>query len=141
MITYHLRCDKEHQFEGWFADSATCDSQLEEHAVECPFCGSAEVSKAIMAPRIAKGASRKSVAVAPAKEAVQLKQALRQLRNQVEQNCDYVGDQFAEEARKIHYGEADSRGIYGESTDKEATELADEGIEVSRIPWLPREDA
>ena len=141
MITYQLRCDKEHEFEGWFADSATCDSQLEQRAVECPFCGSLEVSKAIMAPRIAKGAGGKSVAVAPAKEAVQLKQALRELRSQVEQNCDYVGDQFAEEARKIHYGEADSRGIYGESTEKQATELADEGIEVSRIPWLPREDA
>ncbi len=141
MITYQLRCDKEHEFEGWFADSSSCDSQLDGHAVECPYCGSVKVSKSIMAPRIAKGASRKSVSVSPAKEAAQLKQALRELRDQVEQNCDYVGDQFAEEARKIHYGEADSRGIYGESSEKEATELADEGIEVSRIPWLPRDDA
>ena len=94
-----------------------------------------------MAPRIAKGKSGKSVAVSPPQEALELKQALRELRNQVEKNCDYVGEQFAEEARKIHYGEADARGIYGESTEKESAELADEGIEVSRIPWLPREDA
>ena len=141
MITYQLRCDKGHEFEGWFADSAACDEQLQGGDVACPFCGSAKVSKAIMAPRIGKGESGKSVAVSPPQEALQLKQALRELRDQVEKNCDYVGEQFAEEARKIHYGEADARGIYGESTEKESAELADEGIEVSRIPWLPREDA
>ncbi len=141
MIKYQLRCDKAHEFEGWFADSATCDAQLKAGDVACPFCGSVEVSKAIMAPRIAKRESGKSVAVAPPQEAVQLKQALRALRDQVEKNCDYVGEQFAEEARKIHYGEADARGIYGESTEQESAELADEGIEVSRIPWVPREDA
>ncbi len=141
MIKYQLRCNKGHEFEGWFADSATCDEQLDTGGVACPICGSAEVSKAIMAPRIGKGGRGKSVAVAPPPEAVQLKQALRDLRDQVEKNCDYVGEQFAEEARKIHYGEADARGIYGESTEQESAELADEGIEVSRIPWLPREDA
>lgn len=141
MIKYQLRCNKEHEFEGWFADSATCDEQLQGGDVACPLCGSAKVSKAIMAPRIGKGESGKSVAVSPPPEALQLKQALRELRDQVEKNCDYVGENFAEEARKIHYGEADPRGIYGESTEKESVELADEGIEVSRIPWLPREDA
>ena len=141
MIKYQLRCNKEHEFEGWFADSAACDEQLQSGDVACPICGSVKVAKAIMAPRIAKGESGKSVAVSPPPEALQLKQALRELRDQVEKNCDYVGEQFAEEARKIHYGEADPRGIYGESTEKESAELADEGIEVSRIPWLPREDA
>lgn len=141
MIKYQLRCNKEHEFEGWFADSAACDEQLQAGDVACPICGSVKVSKAIMAPRIGKGESGTSVAVSPPPEALQLKQALRELRDQVEKNCDYVGEQFAEEARKIHYGEADARGIYGESTEKESAELADEGIEVSRIPWLPREDA
>ena len=141
MIKYQLRCNKEHEFEGWFADSTACDDQLESGAVQCPICGSAKVSKAIMAPRIGKGGNRKAVSVSPGQEAVQLKQALRSLREQVEANCDYVGEEFAEEARKIHYGESDARGIYGESSEKEAGELADEGIEVSRIPWLPREDA
>lgn len=152
MIKYQLRCNKEHEFEGWFADSASCEEQLAAGAVACPVCGSLQVSKAIMAPRIGKGIGKsvgksanegdgKSVAVSPGQQAAELKQALRSLRKQVEDNCDYVGEQFAEEARKIHYGETEARGIYGESTDKEASDLADEGIEVSRIPWIPREDA
>ena len=70
-----------------------------------------------------------------------MRQALRELRRHVEDNCDYVGTQFAEEARKIHYGEAEERNIYGESSDEDAVSLNEEGIKVQRIPWLPRENS
>ena len=70
--------------------------------------------------------------------APQMREMLQEMRKQVEANCDYVGDEFAEDARKIHYGETKERGIYGEASDSEAEALQEEGIEVGRIPWLPR---
>ncbi len=141
MILYQLKCQKEHQFETWFKDGQTCDKQLARKSVECPVCGNKSVSKALMAPRISGGdkarAEQKQMAIA----AAEIKRQLQEIRAQVEDNCDYVGEKFAEEARKIHYGETEARGIYGEATDDAFQELTDEGIEVSRIPWLPRSDA
>lgn len=142
MILYQLKCQKDHQFETWFKDGQTCDKQLSRKAVECPVCGSKSVSKALMAPRIggqdkARVAAQTQMAVA----AAEMKRQLQEIRTQIEDNCDYVGDRFAEEARKIHYGETDARGIYGEASDDDFQELNDEGIEVARIPWLPRSDA
>ena len=97
-----------------------------------------------MAPRIGKGSAEPTAtkAVAPPPDVPpEMLQAMRKLRQHVESHCDYVGPRFAEEARAIHYGERDQRGIYGEASDEEAKELAEEGIEVARIPWLPRQDA
>ncbi|MEZ5830075.1 MAG: DUF1178 family protein [Dongiaceae bacterium] len=155
MILYQLRCGKEHEFEAWFKDGQTCERQLARKTVECPVCGNRKVAKALMAPRI--GASEKKQPVAlppkavPAPEgqgqhpmsvmASAMRQHLQEVRAKVEANCDYVGEKFAEEARKIHYGETEARGIYGEATDQEHQDLVDEGVEVARIPWLPRSDA
>lgn len=147
MILYTLRCAKNHQFEAWFKDSAAYDAQFAAKSVTCPACGSAEVEKAIMAPRVGKKkgdapASRpaaKTVSVDP--RAVAVREQLRELRRQVEENCDYVGPRFAEEARKIHYGETEARGIYGETSDEEAKELSDEGVTFARVPWVSGEDA
>jgi hypothetical protein len=151
MILYQLRCGKDHEFEAWFKDGQTCDRQLARKSVECPACGSKKVAKALMAPRI--GASEKKAAAkqspnAPelnardmAVMAGQMRQHLQAIRAKVEENCDYVGENFAEEARKIHYGETEARGIYGEATDAQHQELTEEGVEVARIPWLPRSDA
>ena len=148
MILYQLRCGKDHAFEAWFKDGQTCERQLARKTVECPTCGSRKVAKALMAPRI--GASEKKGA--PAKQpagqqqpmsvmASAMRQHLQEVRTKIEENCDYVGEKFAEEARKIHYGETEARGIYGEATDDQHQELVEEGVEVARIPWLPRSDA
>lgn len=139
MIKYELKCRKDHVFEAWFYDSATYDKQAAGGKVVCPVCNSRKVEKAPMAPRIGK--SKGEVAKAEARELAKVRQALSELRDHVEKNADYVGDQFAEEARKIHYGETDKRNIYGEASPEEAKELVEEGVDVAMIPWLPRGDA
>ncbi len=159
MIVYRLRCDAGHEFDGWFRSSSAFDAQAAEGQVECAACGSNAVSKAIMAPNVAKGVSRggqeqvqlpapvaeaavpdaKLMAAMP-REAV-LMHMLRSLRRQVEANCDYVGESFADEARKIHDGEADARGIYGEASPEQIEALADDGIEIGQLPWVPLGDS
>ena len=140
MIVYDLKCRKGHQFEAWFRDSAAFDAQQAAGDVRCPSCGSKKVEKALMAPNLGR-AKQRAAAPQEQPEAKQVRQALHELRRQVEANCDYVGERFPEEARKIHYGEVDPKGIYGESTPEEAKALHDEGVKVQRIPWLPRENS
>ena len=152
MIVYDLKCRRGHVFEGWFAGSAAFERQARAGSVRCPQCGSPRVAKAPMAPRLSRGAEAPAAArpadqpqahVLPATEtpATKAADALRQLRRHVEKNFDYVGKGFAEEARRIHYREADARNIYGEATDKESAELREEGIEFGSVPWPPRHDA
>src|SRR5580692_7551177 len=153
MIVYELKCSKDHVFEGWFRDAATFDRQAAAGKVACAVCGDSEIAKAPMAPRLAKrrgdgpaapprdsdgGAPSGALTTAQAAEAMKL---LGELRKKVESECDYVGERFAEEARRIHYGETEQRGIYGEASDEQAKELGDEGIDVKKIPWLPRRNA
>ena len=147
MILYDLRCKDGHQFEAWFRDSAGYDKQRKANAVLCPLCGSKKVEKALMAPAVAKkGNVRDETPSAPAPSPEQAKLAeamkmLRALRQQVESNCDYVGPRFAEEARKIHYKEADARAIYGEASKEESEALEEEGIEFGTVPWVPQHDS
>ena len=148
MIHYQLRCSADHAFDGWFRDSAGFDQQVERGLVTCPECGTAEVNRALMAPRVSKHRAVVTGAGAPVRPeqktgAVvpdEVRAMLQKLRAEVERNCDYVGPAFADEARRIHTGAAEARGIYGESTPEQAEALADEGIEVARIPWVPRAD-
>ena len=163
MIHYQLRCGAGHGFDGWFQDSAGFDRLAKAGLVECTQCGSTQVERALMAPAVVKRRRARTAeppkpaappAEAPAASApvpagaqmaagpmpAQLVAMLQRLRAEVEKSCDYVGGDFAEEARRIHNGEADPRGIYGEATDAEAEALAEEGIEVSRLPWVPRAD-
>jgi hypothetical protein len=138
MILFDLKCAKDHRFEGWFRDGEAFDAQVAAKEIGCPVCGSRRVAKAPMAPRIAKhGATESKQAEVQAK----VLRELKEIRRKVEANCDYVGERFPEEARRIHYGEVDARGIYGEASDEEARELHDEGVEFARIPWLPRQDS
>lgn len=130
MIRFALRCGSGHEFEAWFRNGEGYEAQRQAGEIPCPECGDAQVEKALMAPNIGK--ARERVPMSPA----QMHQALIALRHQVEQNCDYVGEQFAEEARRIHSGEVDPHGIYGEATDEESRALAEEGIEFGRIPWV-----
>lgn len=143
MIHYQLRCTAEHGFDGWFKDSASFEAQAAGGLLECPQCGDRAVSRALMAPMLPKKANQLT-APAPAEgKAVmpaQMRALLQRLRAEVERNADYVGAEFVDEARRIHSGEADARPIYGEASPDDAEALAEEGIEVARIPWLPRAD-
>ena len=163
MIHYQLRCEAGHSFDGWFQDSAGFDRLNAAGLVECTQCGNTSVKRALMAPAVVKRRRAKAIeapkpaespSVAPAAPPpvpagpqmaagpmpAQLVAMLQRLRAEVEKSCDYVGGDFAEEARRIHNGETEARGIYGEASDAEAEALAEEGIEVSRLPWVPRAD-
>lgn len=141
MIVYELKCKNDHQFDGWFRDSAAYDVQRKARKIGCPVCGTAKVEKAPMAPRLGKGTGDSERADERARALARKVLAdVKQLRKQVEANCDYVGERFAEEARRIHYGETEQRGIYGEASDEETRSLEDEDIKVARIPWLPHSD-
>ncbi|MDI3308605.1 MAG: DUF1178 family protein [Acetobacteraceae bacterium] len=155
MIHYDLRCSAGHEFDSWFKDSAAFEKQAKAGFVQCPVCGSTEVSKQLMAPAIPKKGRTRTKDLPPAPPAqpgmppsqaatgpmpAQLIALLQRMRAEVEKNCDYVGKEFAEEARKMHRGESDRRGIYGEASDAEAEALREEGIEIARIPWVPRAD-
>jgi hypothetical protein len=165
MIRYALACANGHEFESWFANSAAFDKQKKRGLVTCPLCGSAKVDKAIMAPRLARSDAEKIApptpqppsapalpqqapalpAVPPGKSAVamtspqerELRQKLKELRDHVTKNAQYVGQQFPEEARKMHYGEIEHRSIYGEASPEDAKALHDEGIEFHPLPVLP----
>lgn len=136
MIRFTLRCSAGHEFEGWFRGNDGFEAQRDAGEIACAQCGDTRVEKALMAPNIAR--SRRT---GPPLSPAQMRAALIELRRQVESNCDYVGERFAEEARKIHYGEADPHGIYGEATAEESRELSDEGISFGRVPWIPTTDA
>ena len=156
MIRFTLKCAESHEFEAWFRNGDTYERQAKRGEVRCPECGSVKVSKAIMAPAIASGRRRVPVE-APAAESAppssaktptkptpstgevhvsgKLREALAEMRRFIERNAEYVGPRFADEARKMHTGEADERSIYGEASDEEAAALKDEGIDFGRIPW------
>ena len=163
MILFALKCVAGHEFDAWFRDSAAYDRQHRRGLISCPECSSHKVEKAPMAPRLSRSRGD-TVAPAPTPAAgegaeaaaavstggqtsdtppspVELRRALQILRRHVEQNCDYVGPTFAKEARRIHNGEAEARGIYGEATSDERQALLDDGIEVTGIPWVPSSDA
>ena len=140
MIVYELKCSGGHVFEGWFRDAATFDRQAAAGKVPCAVCGDSQVAKAPMAPRLAKRRGADDAGSKPGLPAEVMK-TLTELRQKIESECDYVGERFVEEARRIHYGEVEKRGIYGEASDDQAKELVDEGIDVKKIPWPPRRDA
>ena len=140
MIVYTLACAAGHEFEGWFKDSAAYETQAAAKALSCPACGDMAITKAIMAPAVKGSVTKaKGVAETTAAEQQKLRQFAAGFRKFVEENADYVGPKFPEEARKIHYGEAEERGIYGESTLAEAKELIEEGIEIAPMPPDPGE--
>jgi hypothetical protein len=138
MIRYALTCDKGHGFEAWFGSGSDYDVQVEAGAVVCPACGSAEVSKAPMAPAVRR--SRAEPAESPAgSERRQTYALLKDLRAHLKANAEHVGPAFPEEARKMHYGEAEARSIYGEASIEEAEALRDEGIPAVPLPPLPED--
>ena len=159
MIHYALRCGTGHEFDGWFQNSASFEAQAAGGLLTCPACGESDVGRAIMAPRLNKGGHRArtedapkqapeapppalpDAAPAPKQVPDEVRAVLQRIRADVEKHCDYVGDKFAATARRIHTGVEPHRPIYGEATQAEAADLADDGIAVSRIPWVPRADS
>jgi hypothetical protein len=145
VIRYALVCDQGHAFESWFRNAAAYDEQEARGLLNCPTCGSEKVGKDIMAPRIGrKGradpetvtASTQLVAM-PSPAEAQLRAKLKELRDHVIKNSDYVGKGFAEEARKIHFGETEHRSIHGEASPEEARALAEDGVEFHPLPTIP----
>jgi len=163
MIRYALACSKGHTFDSWFQNSAAYDKQAKRGLVECPLCGDSKVEKALMAPKLSgtKKRGRPSMPAsmpAPAPEAApaiasetpapvamvspeehEFRAKLKELRDHLTKNADNVGRKFPEEARKMHYGEAENRSIYGEASPQEAKDLHEEGIEFHPLPVLPEE--
>ena len=146
MIRYALRCEAGHTFESWFNNSSAFDRQAARGLVACPLCGSAKVEKAIMAPALSGGREaappaepEKSPVAIVSKEEVEVRKKLKELREHIVQNADYVGEKFPEEARRMHYGEIEHRSIYGEASPDQAKELHEEGIEFHPLPVLPDE--
>ncbi|WP_293682337.1 DUF1178 family protein [uncultured Phenylobacterium sp.] len=137
MIRYALTCDHDHAFEGWFASSADYDDQRGRGLVECPLCASRHVSKQIMAPAVAGTKRTARANPAPAQMQAMMMEAAGRIRAHVEENFDDVGDAFATEARAIHEGKAEDRGIYGQATPREIRDLVEDGVPVAPLPPEP----
>ncbi|KGF69973.1 hypothetical protein LL06_07940 [Hoeflea sp. BAL378] len=139
MIRFSLQCDKDHGFEGWFASSADFDGQSERGLVECPVCGSRKVGKALMAPAVAVSRETPARPLAMDPQKREMMRKLRDLVKAVKQNSEDVGDRFADEARRIHHGEAEARGIIGQASTEDARSLIEEGIEIAPLPEFPED--
>ena len=138
MIRYTLSCDGGHSFEGWFSSSADFDGQAERGLVSCPACGSVSIAKELMAPSVSTARRKDEAKVLMMDKARREAVAkIRELVTNIRENSEDVGTKFPEEARKIHYGEAEQRGLIGQATAEEARALIDEGIEVAALPVLP----
>lgn len=137
MIRYALACSAGHDFEGWFGSSDDFDAQSGRGLVTCPACGSPEVRKQIMAPAVVTSKGRGEPASGPSRE--MMMEMAGRIRRHVEENFDDVGDAFAREARAIHEGRSEARGIYGEATPREARELLEDGVPVAPLPQAPPE--
>lgn len=139
MIQYSLVCENDHKFDAWFASASAYDSQSKRGIVTCPICDTRQVEKALMAPAVSRaGSERVSLAIGhPQHE--QIRAALRAMRDKVMSEADYVGDRFAEEARKIHFKDVESRGIYGEATADEVAALVEEGVDFMPLPNIPED--
>lgn len=142
MILFDLRCDSNHVFEAWFRDSETFDRQCMAGEIACPICGETRISKAPMAPSVvARGSLEGDSAKLLDSESALTKELFKELARlyeHIENSCEYVGDKFSEEARKIQSGDAERRDIYGEASEEETRALLEEGVEILRLPWVRR---
>ncbi len=137
MIKYTLQCKNLHQFESWFRTSDDYEKLNNEKMLSCEICGSKSISKSLMSPSVSSKENKQSKEIldtVPSKE----QKFIKQLKKEVEKNCEYVGDNFEKEARAIHYGDSPERSIYGKTTIKEAKSLYEDGIPVTPLPWVDR---
>ena len=136
MIQYSLHCSKGHRYDAWFKNAAAFDEQQARGIVTCAVCGDGTIEKAPMAPSVARTDTEKVSLSSAHPDAVKFREMLRAYRQKVISEADYVGDRFADEARKIHFEEVEARGIYGEATRDEVVGLIEEGIEFMPLPDL-----
>ena len=149
MISFDLRCPHDHVFEAWFSNSDAYEEQAKTGELLCPICGSVELEKSLMSPNLSAGGDRAPsapktqlpAATGGSEKGAELMRLARAVRDQVEQDFEHVGAGFAEEAKKIHFGETEHRDIYGEMTPDEAVDLRDDGVEFGVLPWPTKEDA
>lgn len=139
MISFSIVCENDHDFEAWFRNSDDFDAQRRRKLIACPACGSPKVEKALMAPAVSTGRRKEKMALAIGTEQRKAMAKLKELTEKLKQGADYVGDKFADEARKIHFGETEARGIYGEATVDEARSLHEDGVEFLPLPNIPDE--
>lgn len=136
MIRYALSCDHDHEFEGWFGSSSDYDDQQARGLIECPMCASTKVRKQIMAPSVVGAKKNAASEMNPTMRSMVM-EAMGKVRRHVEENFDYVGDAFAKEARDIHEGKAEDRGIYGEASPQQIRDLTRDGVQVAALPPPP----
>lgn len=139
MISFSIVCENDHDFEAWFRNGDDFDAQRRRKLIGCPACGSTKVEKALMAPAVSTGRRKEKMALAIGTEQRKAMAKLKELTEKLKQGADYVGDKFADEARKIHFGETEARGIYGEATVDEARSLHEDGVEFLPLPNVPDE--
>src|SRR5690606_9439521 len=137
VIRFSLNCANDHEFEAWFRNGDDFEVQRKRGFVECPQCGSNKVEKALMAPAVSTGKQRERMALAAGEMQKRALAELKALTRKLRENADYVGEKFAEEARKIHFGETEPRGIYGEATTEEARGLIEDGVDFMPLPVFP----
>ena len=133
MIRYDLKCAEGHEFDSWFGSSTDFDKLMSAGMVSCAVCGGTDVQKAIMAPRV-KTITENPLSTPP----TPAEQAVKELRKEIEANADNVGTDFANEARRIHHGDAPERAIFGEAKIEDAKALIDEGVKIAPLPWKDR---
>lgn len=137
MIRFGLSCDNDHAFDGWFRNGEDFETQRKRGLVACPVCQSVRVEKALMAPAVSTGRRKEKMALAMGEDQRKALAKLRALAEEARKSADYVGEKFAEEARKIHFGEVEPRGIYGEATAEEARDLLEDGVDFIPLPDFP----
>ena len=140
MIRFSLHCDKAHEFDGWFRNNDDFLEQKKSKLIRCPVCNSTLIEKTLMAPAVATSRERDKVVTGMTGEQKKILEEMRKITRKVRKNAEYVGDRFAEEARRIHFKEVKERPIYGEASSEEVSSLVDDGIPVMPLATLPEDE-
>ena len=140
MIKYILKCENKHEFESWFSDSKEFEKLKKNKILECIFCSTTKVEKAIMAPRVIGSKKIKKNKMFPQKEFFKVKKELVKIKKFIEKNFEFVGNKFPDEARDIFYDNKKKRNIYGTASSEEQKELHEEGIDLTTIPWIDEKE-
>ena len=142
MIKYILKCKNKHEFESWFSASNEFDKLKKKKLLQCVICSSKEIEKSIMSPQVfsSSKSNRKLFRKKKEEEIKKVKNDLLKMRNFIEKNFEFVGDKFTKKIRDIYYDKKTNKNIYGTTTEKERKELHDEGIELSTIPWVDKDN-
>ena len=140
MIKYILKCENKHEFESWFSSSSEFEKLRKKKLLECIFCKSVKVAKSIMSPSIVSKQKNSYFQHEDKKKFKKIKKDLIQMRNFIEKNFEFVGDKFSQEIKNIYYDKGKNKNIYGTTTSKQRKELKEEGIELTSIPWINKEN-